>query len=72
MGGYGSETHIGMDRSPKKAVEKATNWWRYRNGGNIRRTTNENPKTGICGGGVPIMSEFTLLKNGKVIKQTWD
>ena len=68
-GGYGSITQIGMDRSPAKAVAKAKAW-AIKDGKAIRRYVNESPAG--AGGGVPIMTEFTLLKNGKVIKQTWD
>ena len=68
-GGYGSETIIGMDRSPKRAVAKAER--RVRNG-YIRKTSNEHSDTGICGGGVPIMRQFKLLKDGKVLVNNWD
>ncbi len=69
MGGYGSITQIGMDRSPAKAVAKAKAW-AIKDGKATRRYVNESPAG--AGGGVPIMTDFTLLKNGKVIKQTWD
>ena len=68
-GGYGSITQIGMDRSPAKAVAKAKAW-DITDGKAIRQYVNESPAG--AGGGVPIMICSTLLKNGKVIKQTWD
>lgn len=68
-GGYGSETCIGMSRSPKMAVLRAKNW---RHKPTVRRTSNEHPETGICGGGVPIMRRFRLYKNGKLIKEIHD
>jgi hypothetical protein len=71
-GGYGSETKIGMDRSPKKAVAKARQFVNFGDGSQIRRATNENPETGIVGGGVPIMREFRLYKNSKLIVCNWD
>ena len=67
MGGYGSETTIGMDRtSAKRAVAKAKAFY-SKDGSQIRRTSNEDPNTGICGGGVPILREFKLYKNNKLI-----
>ena len=69
QGGYGSITQIGMDRSPAKAVAKAKAW-NIKDGKAIRQYVNESPAG--AGGGVPIMICSTLLKNGKVIKQTWD
>ena len=73
MGGYGSETIIGMSRSPKIAVLTAERNYRqpyWRNA--QRRTWNECSETGNCGGGVPIMRHFRLTKNGRVIKDLWD
>lgn len=64
MGGYGSETKIGISRSPKKAIEIAKGRFP-----NYRHCTNEDPESGLCGGGVPILGEFKLYKNGKLIKQ---
>ena len=67
-GGYGSETKIGMDRqSAKKAVAKAKAFWSS-DGSQICKTSNKDPETGICGGGVPIMREFKLYKNNKLIQ----
>jgi hypothetical protein len=71
QGGYGSETKIGMSRSPKKAVAIANRDWPYRHVA-IYKTFNADPRTGICGGGVPIMRHFQLLKDGKVLKSVWD
>jgi len=71
MGGYGSETKIGMHRSPKEAVHRAKSWRSF-DGSQIVRTSNEDPETGICGGGVPILREFSLYKNGKLISHNWD
>jgi hypothetical protein len=71
-GGYGSETFVGMDKSPKKAIEKATSRKHRFDGSCIRRTDNENPETGICGGGVPVLAYSRLSKNGKTIRKEWD
>jgi hypothetical protein len=71
MGGYGSVTKIGMHRSPKEAVRRAKSWSSF-DGSQIVRTENENPETGICGGGVPVLLEFKLYKNNKLIKHYWD
>lgn len=65
MGGYGSEIRIGMDRSPKRAVEKAKAFG-PNDGSQIRRSVNDG------GGGVPIMREFRLYRGSKLIKSTWD
>lgn len=71
FGGYGSETKIGMDKSPKRAVAKAKRFWSC-DGSQIVRSENEDSKTGICGGGVPIMHRFQLYRNGKLIVDSWD
>tara|TARA_B100000497_G_C7377128_1_gene242152 strand:+ start:269 stop:490 length:222 start_codon:yes stop_codon:yes gene_type:complete len=73
MGGYGSETRIGISRSPKVAVSTAEQNYRlpyWRNA--QRRAWNKCSETGHCGGGVPIMRHFRLIKNGVVIKDLWD
>lgn len=62
MGGYGSESRIGMSRSPKQAVAKAKSYRKC----TLVRTTNNG------GGGVPIMLEFRLYKNGKLIKISFE
>lgn len=66
-GGYGSETKIGISNSPKKAVALAKGWFP-----SYRRSCNQNPVTGICGGGVPILGEFRLYKNGKLIADRFE
>jgi hypothetical protein len=65
QGGWGSDSKIGMDRSPKKAVEKAKAFF-PRDGSQIRRVINPTPAG--AGGGVPILHEFRLFKNGELIK----
>ena len=62
-GGYGSETKIGMSRSPKQAVAKAKSFRDC----TLRLTNNENSETGIVGGGVPILLQFELYKNSELI-----
>lgn len=64
-GGYGSVSKVGMDRSPKRAVAKAKSF-SCGDGGQIVHTTNDG------GGGVPIMYQFHLYKNSKLIKEVWD
>ena len=68
MGGYGSETTIGMDRSPKRAVAKA----KQQVDGYIRHTSGEDSETGHCGGGVPIMREFKLMRDSEILKNIWN
>ena len=65
MGGYGSITKIGMDRSPKKAVEKARRFC-SQDGSQLRKVSNDG------GGGVPILREFRLYRGSKLIKSTWN
>ena len=57
MGGYGAEIKVGMSRSPKQAVAKAKSFHNC----TMSHTVNNG------GGGVPIMAEFSLYKNGKLI-----
>lgn len=64
-GGYGSITRIGMDKSPKRAVAKASAFCAH-DGSRSTRITNDG------GGGVPIMCHFKLYKNGKVIMDILD
>jgi len=66
-GGYGSETKIGISRSPKKAVALAKGFHP-----NYRRSVGQDPVSGICGGGVPILGEFKLYKNGKLIADRFE
>lgn len=72
MGGYGSETLIGMDRSPARAMAKATLLRHAADGSQIRRTSNENPKTGICGGGVPILRNVKIFRGHRLLSDKWD
>ena len=51
-GGYGSTTAIGFGSSPKQAIAKSV----------IVKTVNDG------GGGVPILKERRLYKNGKLLK----
>lgn len=62
MGGYGSETKVGMSYSPKQAVLKAKSYHKC----TVSRTTNNG------GGGVPILSEFRLYKNGVLVKISFE
>ncbi len=70
-GGYGSETKIGMHRSAKEAVRRASAS-RILDGSQLVKYSNQNPETGICGGGVPVLREFKLYKNDKLIKHIYD
>jgi hypothetical protein len=69
QGGYGSITQIGMDRSPKRAVWKARHW----SVADGKATRNYRNRTECgAGGGVPILREFTLMHNNKVIMEVYD
>jgi hypothetical protein len=61
FGGYGSCTKVGFNRSPKRAVEIAKS-----------RRPHAVSVTNNCGGGVPILGQFLLYKNGKLILDRWD
>jgi len=67
FGGYGSYSTVGFNRSPKRAVEIAKSRRPH-----AVSATNQNPDTGICGGGVPILNQIVLYKNGKLILNNWD
>jgi len=67
FGGYGSYTKVGFNRSAKRAVEIARIYHPH-----AVQATNQNPDTGICGGGVPILGQFELYKNGKLISSYWN
>ena len=66
-GGYGTETFIAFDKSPKRALEKAKGYNQHRlDGSRICRLTNNG------GGGVPVLGSVKIFKNGKLILENWD
>ena len=58
-GGYGSERIVAFGKSPKIAKERAT-LHKHRN--SVIRQVHNN-----CGGGVPILGSFILMKDNKVL-----
>lgn len=66
QGGYGSEITIGFGRSPKQAIAKVDTYRKYFWGRQrdtvIVKTVNDG------GGGVPILTECRLYKDGKLLK----
>ncbi len=66
QGGYGSEITIGFGRSPKQAIAKVDTYrkrlLRRQRGAVIVKTVNDG------GGGVPILKECRLYKDGKLLK----
>ena len=66
QGGYGSEITIGFGRSPKQAIAKVDTYrkrlWGRQKDTVIVKTVNDG------GGGVPILKECRLYKDGKLLK----
>lgn len=62
LGGYGSARGVAVSKSPKRAdaLAKKRLWYNP-------TTSNENPETGICGGGVPILRTHRIYRNNKLI-----
>lgn len=67
QGGYGTETFIAFDKSPKRAFEKARGNFQHRIDGSRQCKLTNNG-----GGGVPVLGCIRLFQNGKLILENWD